>query len=395
MSITNDVFLPELTRKTIEEAVRLFAKQGVIFMIDPADIETEPTVWDGAVAVEVTVSNKRGSETYETGFELYKEPFNLEAGSDDFDFSQIPPDLLKVLKACRTRVTTRSGTSTRAGIASSICFAAALAESGKGIWRDGDSGEFCSEPLSAILQNPVAEELFDIIPEPDKRFALRSKGAALQKSAQQAGSSEVISTYIPYSDLLVKPPITDYLLRCVVIDGTKKSFQLQAMYLPLYACPGFASNYWIGIGWKSEQGRNLSWHARDVSKLEEAMQNRADPFLSRAKSVSEFIRQSPSLLHDRFSGDDELIALSYIMAEEFIRAGAMLFWIESTLQLSLLDPAISASEKQHRLDKHARIKEIRLELGKDPRQAKLILKQRASKMLKELELDGLEAYVEP
>lgn len=53
MSLTNDIYLPEFSSKTIKSVVKLFARNGIVFKLDADD----PNSWNGFVPVRVTVSN--------------------------------------------------------------------------------------------------------------------------------------------------------------------------------------------------------------------------------------------------------------------------------------------------------------------------------------------------
>jgi hypothetical protein len=164
MSISQTVYLPELSSETIRRVISLFADNGIVFDIDPEVEDSDPNTWDGFVPVSLTISEASGAETYDTGFEVDVASFKFDLKTNEFDSDHLDPQTLQRLKLCTKELTTRSGTAPPAGFACAACFAAALAEAGHGVWFDCESGEFvsASETLQVVLQSDLAADLYDI-----------------------------------------------------------------------------------------------------------------------------------------------------------------------------------------------------------------------------------------
>ncbi len=149
MSMSFEVYLPELNSDTLKAALSLLEQNGISMEIDPGfDFVNSHDC--GYMPIALKVSSLPGwihaERNIETGFEIDEEEVDIADENDDCRYKR--------------RLVVYLSLSSPAGTFIAACFGAALAEAGNGIIIDGESGLRLSNPLKETI--PSLDEIEEI-----------------------------------------------------------------------------------------------------------------------------------------------------------------------------------------------------------------------------------------
>jgi len=162
VSISIEILLPEFSQTTIEEAIANLARHKIEFQFDEDDRACDPKLWSGFRPIVITITRLEHTVSFESGFEV---DVGLLGSYDDYlEMIEQDAQLKDRLRACTTIVFITVSHDVTAGLAAANSFAAALAESGKGIAIDCEAGNAPDQmqSLSAILQSDYVEEFDEV-----------------------------------------------------------------------------------------------------------------------------------------------------------------------------------------------------------------------------------------
>jgi hypothetical protein len=174
--------------------------------------------------------------------------------------------------------------------------------------------------LKAVLQSDLVDEFYQLgaqtVTEP-----------RIKRLCKRLAESGLLNNYRMFQDLLIRIPVNDALLQCIVFDKRlyrDDTFTPRAVFLPLYVdLPCFALSSSTPIKRTSEarsRSRNEDWRLSDEEALAEAISTQAEAFFDKARTPLEFARNASKLRFDYVSSN----FLDWCIAGSLAQGGQLL-----------------------------------------------------------------------
>lgn len=326
MSISFQIYLPELSSQMVVSAFNLLAQRGISITTADKSLMSDLSQWDGFVPLIISIQHNNPQQ-FESGLQVIIESFewNKEIART---FKAIDNRTVSQLQKCTKLVTITAAPSVTAGYAISVCLASALTEAAGGILFDCESGTF--DQLIQTIDGALSSDLADQFAQLKKKDTITT--SRLSSLCKRLVATGKLGGWLAFKDLIIKVPIQDALLRCVALTKAayeETLFEAHAVFLPLYVPqPCFALEYGILLeNLQAKTTNRTSWHLQEAESLLLAINGQAEQFLSKATTALDFAQVAAKLSRSGGSFVEQEIAFSYAQAGDISNAKRLAGWL--------------------------------------------------------------------